>query len=101
MSDLTERLDEFRERLRGHGAGDSVLIKVSEFAALIEAARVGVLLKQLRTAGWVVAAHNDYRLNGVAHTFWLFTHPDGRYRNGEGTSDVAALEALLAKDGDE
>src|SRR5713226_6913269 len=25
----------------------------------------------LRAEGWAVAAHNDYRVDGVPHTFWL------------------------------
>jgi hypothetical protein len=54
-------------------------------------------LKALREAGWVVAVHNDYRLKGEAHTFWLFTHPDGRWIKGEGqTDDVAIRQALDA-----
>ena len=53
------------------------------------------LLHRLRSAGWMVAAHNDYRLSGVAHTFWLFTHVDGRYLKGEGRTDVEALTFIL------
>lgn len=48
-------------------------------------------LARLRAAGWSVAVHNDYRLNGVPATFWLFTHPNGRWIKGEGESDDAAL----------
>ena len=33
-------------------------------------------LARIRAAGWVVACHNDYRLGGAAHTFWLFTKGD-------------------------
>lgn len=44
----------------------------------------------LREAGWVVAVHNDYRLNGESHTFWLFTK-QGRAIKGEGRSDREAL----------
>jgi hypothetical protein len=47
---------------------------------------------QLRAAGWSVAVHNDYRLHGEPHTFWLWTHPDGRWIKGEGRTDAAALE---------
>jgi len=39
----------------------------------------------------MVAVHNDYRLNGKAHTFWLFTHPNGRWVKGEGKTDNEAL----------
>lgn len=48
----------------------------------------------LRAEGWTVAVHNDYRLNGVPHTFWLLTHPDGRYVKGEGRTDAEALTAI-------
>lgn len=47
----------------------------------------------IRAAGWAVAVHNDYRLGGEAHTFWLFTK-DGRAVKGEGTTDAEALNAV-------
>ena len=47
----------------------------------------------LRALGWTVAVHNDYRLNGVAHTFWLLTK-DGRCIKGEGLSDADALKEI-------
>lgn len=50
----------------------------------------------LREAGWSVAVHNDYRLNGEAHTFWLWTHPDGRWIKGEGRTDEDALSQCAA-----
>jgi hypothetical protein len=53
-------------------------------------ATVGTL-RDLRTQGWSVAVHNDYRLDGLAMTFWLFTHPDGRWVKGEGLLDADAL----------
>lgn len=60
-------------------------------------------LDRLRATGWMVAVHNDYRLGGEFHTFWLFTHPDGRYVKGEGKTDdqacAAALEAALGDGG--
>lgn len=46
-----------------------------------------------RKAGWQVAVHNDYRLRGQQHTFWLFTHPCGLFAKGEGTSDADAIAA--------
>lgn len=52
-------------------------------------------LEALRAAGWSVAVHNDYRLNGEPHTFWLFTHPDGRWVKGEGRTDDEALTRAL------
>lgn len=49
------------------------------------------ILNGLRSNGWMVAVHNDYRLNGQLMTFWLFTHPNGRWIKGEGVSDADAL----------
>lgn len=46
----------------------------------------------LRAAGWTVAVHNDYRLGGDAHTFWLLTHVNGRWVKGEGRTDAEAIE---------
>lgn len=54
-------------------------------------------LATLRSKGWSVAVHNDYRLDGVSYTFWLFTHPSGRWVKGEGSTDEEALaQCLLA-----
>jgi hypothetical protein len=52
----------------------------------------------IRAAGWAVAVHNDYRLNGQAHTFWLFTKA-GRAVKGEGKTDAEALEQVRAEIG--
>lgn len=51
------------------------------------------ILQKLRDEGWMVGCHNDYRLDGQFHTFWLFTK-DGRCVKGEGTSDYAALQEV-------
>ena len=48
-------------------------------------------IETLRAAGWSVAIHNDYRLKGGTYTFWLLTHPSGRWIKGEGGSDEQAL----------
>lgn len=48
-------------------------------------------LDQLRERGWSVAVHNDYRLAGERRTFWLLTHPSGRWVKGEAVADEAAL----------
>lgn len=55
------------------------------------------LLSRLRGLGWVVAAHNDYFLSGVLHTFWLFTNRDTeRYIKVEGwVDDPGVLEEAL------
>lgn len=47
----------------------------------------------IRAKGWMVAVHNDYRLGGKFHTFWLFTK-DGRRVKGEGVSDAVALNQV-------
>lgn len=49
----------------------------------------------IRALGWSVAVHNDYRLNGEPHTFWLFTK-DGRAVKGEGRTDAEALAQVSA-----
>ena len=59
-------------------------------AAVSAAGEASASPDDIRAAGWSVAVHNDYRLGGVAHTFWLFTK-DGRAVKGEGASDALAL----------
>lgn len=54
---------------------------------------VSARLARIRAAGWVVAVHNDYRLAGEPHTFWLFTR-GARNVKGEGCSDEYALEQV-------
>ncbi len=54
------------------------------------------MLADLRARGWVVAVHNDYRLLGTHHTFWLFTR-DGIALKGEGLSDVEAVAQVRAQ----
>jgi len=49
----------------------------------------------LRSLGWMVAVHNDYKQNGEFHTFWLLTYPDGKYLKGEGKTDDEALEQIV------
>ena len=48
------------------------------------------VLNEIRSNGWSVAVHNDYRLNEQFHTFWLFTKGNLAIK-GEGTSDLEAL----------
>ena len=50
----------------------------------------------LRDMGLMVAAHNDYRLNGNFHTFWLFTRADGMSFKGEARTDREALNQIRA-----
>lgn len=47
-------------------------------------------LTSLRASGWTVAVHNDYRLNGTAYTFWLFTRGNDCAK-GEGLNDEQAI----------
>lgn len=51
--------------------------------------------EDIRALGWAVAVHNDYRLDGVKHTFWLFTKSD-RCMKGEGLTDAEALNEIRA-----
>jgi len=54
-------------------------------------------LAALRSAGWSVAVHNDYRQGGEPFTFWLFTNAAGRAIKGEGRTDAEALAQCLAR----
>lgn len=47
----------------------------------------------IRAAGWTVAVHNDYRLTGEQHTFWLFTKNNTAIK-GEGRTDAEALNQV-------
>lgn len=52
----------------------------------------------LRAQGWTVAVHNDYRLDGEAHTFWLLTHEEsGSFVKGEGRTDAEALNRVRSQ----
>lgn len=54
------------------------------------------LLRSMRQAGWMVAAHNDYNLDGKFGTFWLFVKDD-RAVKGEGATDFEALSEANVK----
>jgi hypothetical protein len=55
------------------------------------------ILDGLRSAGWQVAIHNDFRIEGRPRTFWRMVHPEtGRYVDGEGDDDGKALAACRA-----
>lgn len=47
----------------------------------------------IRARGWVVAVHNDYKVNGEPYTFWLFTKGN-LCAKGEGKTDLAALNEV-------
>ncbi len=49
----------------------------------------------IRALGWTVAVHNDYRIGGKAHTFWLFVR-GGHAIKGEGPTDADALNEIRA-----
>lgn len=55
-----------------------------------------VLLSNLRTMGWMVAVHNDYRLDGERYTFWLLTRDNEELMQGEGLTDLEALRSALS-----
>lgn len=66
-----------------------------EREALRDANAAAEVRDRLKSMGWAVGVHNDYRLNGEDHTFWLFTHPAGRWVKGEGRTDIEALTSVL------
>jgi len=50
------------------------------------------LLACIRSFGYMVGVHNDYRLEGEVRTFWLFTHPGtGTFLKAEGPTDEEVL----------
>ena len=57
------------------------------------------LLATARAAGWRVAAHNDFLQGGQWLTFWLFTHPDGQWVQGEGRTDEDAVRSAMREMG--
>lgn len=68
----------------------------AELAAARE--REAGLPDDIRAAGWSVAVHNDYRIDGEPHAFWLFTRY-GRLATapsvkGEGRTDAGALNEV-------
>lgn len=76
--------------------GELHLATDAHLATLRPADPLAVAMEALRTQGWSVAIHNDYRLSGEPHTFWLFTHPNGRWIKGEGRTDEDALAEARA-----
>lgn len=53
------------------------------------------VLALLRSKGWRVAVHNDYRQDGKDYTFWLFTNGNVAVK-GEGPTDLAALKIIAS-----
>jgi hypothetical protein len=62
---------------------------VSLLRAMVEASSPN----DMRADGWSVAVHNDYRLNGRPHTFWLLTRGFECVK-GEAENDAAALDDI-------
>lgn len=83
------------DSIKGPGAGPADrLLCVESHIAGQKAWRAGAdTPDDLRALGWAVAVHNDYRLNGDAHTFWLLTKGD-RCVKGEGRTDAEALNMI-------
>lgn len=48
----------------------------------------------LRQLGFTVTVHNDYRLGGVAHTYWHLSDSKNQGYIGEGRSDADALDQI-------
>jgi hypothetical protein len=74
---------------------EPVSVAVSGVARLAQERDDGLRSRpdDLRTLGWTVAVHNDYRQDGMPHTFWLLTK-DGRAVKGEGRTDAEALDQI-------
>lgn len=54
-------------------------------------------LGRLRSCGWMVGIHNDYRKGKKLFTFWLMTRADGRFLKGEGETDAIALDQIVTQ----
>jgi hypothetical protein len=53
-------------------------------------------LAELRKLGWLIAAHHEFELHKQLRTFWLFTHPCGRWIKAEGAASSEVLVLQLA-----
>jgi predicted nucleic acid-binding Zn-ribbon protein len=84
--------DEARAQLKNlvENSASSRAVERAELLSLELTASRAADPDDLRALGWAVAVHNDYRLNGEPHTFWLMTR-DGRAVKGEGRTDAEAL----------
>ena len=100
MSDIEEKAREIVADYIGYSTHDQLLVSAIASALLQERERAAKYpdwegkLQHLRNDGWMVAAHNDYRLSGEFYTFWLLTHPSGRWLKGEGKSDAEAMDLI-------
>jgi hypothetical protein len=82
------------DQVRGYALDYATQQLRAALAASQQAAHA-VTVDRIRSEGWAVAVHNDYRLNGDAHTFWLFTK-NGLAVKGEGKTDAEALAQVDA-----
>lgn len=80
-------------------AGDKVACIMAQDRRQREGKRKSLtgMLRILREAGWMVAVHNDYRQDGKLQTFWLFTHPSGKWLKGEAERDEDAVFLVFSK----
>jgi len=75
------------------GSTSSICTEYSQEKKTIQVQIHRSLPDDLRADGWSVAVHNDYRQDGVLHTFWLFTKGN-RAVKGEGFTDEEALDQV-------
>ena len=54
-------------------------------------------LAELRKMGWTVAAHHEFEMQKQLRSFWLFTHPCGKWIKAEGavSSELLVLQLAL------
>lgn len=55
------------------------------------------MVNLLRSHGWMVAIHNDYRddATGTTRTYWMFTHEGlGAFKDADGANDQEAVTAI-------
>jgi hypothetical protein len=100
LDDTKARIAEFERELKAAtalvGAEINKRRRADECAEQAESERDRLLESNpddMRAAGWAVAVHNDYRQDGLQHTFWLLTK-GGRAINGEGLTDADALNSI-------
>ncbi len=94
MGEWLDNLIKWAERLRDGGRE-----LPAEWWRQVAAHAARSVPNDIRAAGWFVAVHNDYRLNGELWTFWLFTK-DGRAVKGEGRTDAEALDQVREQIGE-
>jgi hypothetical protein len=88
-----------RENFHNDGAeGESVWAACSLLEKSLGSSKAPLAAspEDLRNKGWMVVVHNDYRQNGIPHTFWAFSK-GSIYVCGEGTSDAQALSHVRAR----